>query len=184
MTRREAVHLLSGAAAAACFTSTLSGVSSPLPLDFRMTDGSVPPLAPGEATSPERVALIDAFKRRSDGLEKKFEARTLKSDWRMLIGCSSLKRVEAFRWFCICTVVVGSATTMKNSLLLEMSLAHACGYFRRIENAFPAALSCPKLIADGSSTISRSSRRSRYQVLEMVPDWHYKLSKICVMSLE
>ena len=48
-----------------------------------MTDGSVPPLAPGEATSPERVALIDAFKRRSDGLEKKFEARTLKSDWRM-----------------------------------------------------------------------------------------------------
>jgi len=33
--------------------------------------------------SPERTALIEAFKKQSDGLEKKFEARTHKSDWVM-----------------------------------------------------------------------------------------------------
>jgi len=33
--------------------------------------------------SAERLALIDEFKKKSDGLEKKFEARTHKSDWVM-----------------------------------------------------------------------------------------------------
>jgi predicted peptidase len=33
--------------------------------------------------SPERTALIEAFKKQSEGLEKKFEARTHKSDWAM-----------------------------------------------------------------------------------------------------
>jgi predicted peptidase len=33
--------------------------------------------------SPERLALIEAFKKQSEGLEKKFEARTHKSDWAM-----------------------------------------------------------------------------------------------------
>jgi len=33
--------------------------------------------------SPERVALIEAFKKQSEGLENKFEARTHKSDWEM-----------------------------------------------------------------------------------------------------
>ncbi len=33
--------------------------------------------------SPERTALIEAFKKQSEGLEKKFEARTHKSDWVM-----------------------------------------------------------------------------------------------------
>jgi predicted peptidase len=33
--------------------------------------------------SPERIALIEAFKKQSEGLEKKFEARTHKSDWVM-----------------------------------------------------------------------------------------------------
>lgn len=33
--------------------------------------------------SPERIALIDAFKTRSEGIEKTFEARTHKSDWVM-----------------------------------------------------------------------------------------------------
>jgi predicted peptidase len=33
--------------------------------------------------SPERVALIDAFKKQSEGLETKFEARSHKSDWVM-----------------------------------------------------------------------------------------------------
>jgi predicted peptidase len=42
-----------------------------------------PPLAPGAPNSPQRIALIDAFKQRADGIEKKFEARTHKSDWAM-----------------------------------------------------------------------------------------------------
>ena len=33
--------------------------------------------------SPERLAAIEAFKKQSDGLEKKFEARSYKSDWTM-----------------------------------------------------------------------------------------------------
>ena len=33
--------------------------------------------------SPERMALIEAFKNQSEGLQKKFEARTYKSDWVM-----------------------------------------------------------------------------------------------------
>ena len=41
---------------------------------------AAPPLAPGAPNSPERVALIDAFRRQSEGLQDKFEARTHKSD--------------------------------------------------------------------------------------------------------
>jgi hypothetical protein len=33
--------------------------------------------------SAERLALIEAFKTKSEGLDKKFEARTHKSDWVM-----------------------------------------------------------------------------------------------------
>ena len=44
---------------------------------------SKPALAPGAPQSPERTALIDAFKRRSDGIDKLFEARTHKSDFVM-----------------------------------------------------------------------------------------------------
>jgi predicted peptidase len=42
-----------------------------------------PPLAPGMPNSPERLARIDDFKKRSEGLQDKFEARTYKSDWTM-----------------------------------------------------------------------------------------------------
>ena len=33
--------------------------------------------------SPGRLALIDDFRKKSDGLEKKFEVRSYKSDWLM-----------------------------------------------------------------------------------------------------
>jgi predicted peptidase len=46
-------------------------------------DDPTPPLAPGAPLSPQRLALIDAFKEKSAGLEKNFEARTHKSDWVM-----------------------------------------------------------------------------------------------------
>lgn len=43
----------------------------------------IPPLAPGAPNSPERTALIDDFKKRSEGLQDKFEARTFKSNGTM-----------------------------------------------------------------------------------------------------
>jgi len=46
-------------------------------------DDATPPLAPGAPNSPERLALIEAFKKESEGLEKNYEARTYKSDWVM-----------------------------------------------------------------------------------------------------
>jgi predicted peptidase len=46
-------------------------------------DESTQPLAAGAPMSPERVALIEAFKKQSQGLEQKYEARTYKSDWTM-----------------------------------------------------------------------------------------------------
>lgn len=44
---------------------------------------STPRLAPGAPKSAARLALIDAFLKRSEGLQNKFEAREHKSDWVM-----------------------------------------------------------------------------------------------------
>jgi predicted peptidase len=86
ITRRKALRLLSSASAAACFAPTLSGFHlSPAARTFALMPGddAAPPLAPGAPNSPERLALIETFKKQSEGLEKKFEARTHKSDWTM-----------------------------------------------------------------------------------------------------
>lgn len=84
MMRRKALRLLSSASAGAWFTV------SPIARNFSVAftpsaanENSVPPLAPGAPTSPERMALIEAFKKQSEGLQKKFEPRTHKSDWAM-----------------------------------------------------------------------------------------------------
>jgi predicted peptidase len=84
ITRRAVVRLLGSASAAA-----LCAAARPRPYQMlasvpdQAQAGLTPPLAPGGPTSPERLALIEAFKKQSDGLEKKFEARTYKSDWVM-----------------------------------------------------------------------------------------------------
>src|SRR6202790_1569550 len=44
---------------------------------------AIPALAPGAPNSPERTALIDDFKKRSEGIQEKYEARTYKSDLTM-----------------------------------------------------------------------------------------------------
>jgi len=44
---------------------------------------ATPPLAPGAPTSSERMALIEAFRRDSNGLDKRFEKRVHKSAWTM-----------------------------------------------------------------------------------------------------
>lgn len=81
ITRREAVRHLASASAGACFAASQLGLGFSLAPDASAaTDDSNPPLAPGAPTSPERTALIDAFKKQSEGLQNKFEARNHKSD--------------------------------------------------------------------------------------------------------
>jgi predicted peptidase len=81
ITRREAVCLLGSASAGALFVPGLN--FSIAPHASAANHDSTPLLAPGAPMSPERVALIEAFKKQSEGLENKFEARTHKSDWEM-----------------------------------------------------------------------------------------------------
>ena len=86
MTRREAISLLGaasvGAASGAWLAATQTGRNFSIAPNASAADKdeSTPTLALGAPTSPERMALIEAFKKQSDGLEKKFEARTYKSD--------------------------------------------------------------------------------------------------------
>jgi len=84
MTRREAVRLLSSASAGAWLAAGQIGFNfSIAPNASAAKDDSTPPLAPGAPNSPERLALVDAFRKKSEGLQDKFEARTHKSDWVM-----------------------------------------------------------------------------------------------------
>jgi predicted peptidase len=86
ITRREAVRLLGSASAGAWFAAAQIGFNfsiAPNASAAAVKDTKTPPLAPGAPTSPERMALIEAFKKQSEGLERKFEARTHKSDWEM-----------------------------------------------------------------------------------------------------
>ena len=70
MTRREALAVLGSMAVGTLVMPTIQG-------------DSTPPLAPGAPDSPERVALIDAFKAKSGNIPKEFEPRIHKSDWTM-----------------------------------------------------------------------------------------------------
>jgi len=86
MTRRKVVCLLGSVSAAAWFSAAQSGFGFSAPsAAFGAPDkeAPTPPLAPGAPASPERRALIEAFKKQSEGLQEKYEARSYKSDWVM-----------------------------------------------------------------------------------------------------
>jgi predicted peptidase len=85
ISRREAVRLLGSASAGAWFAAAQMGLDLSMApkASAAANDDATPRLAPGAPVSPERLALIEAFKKQSEGLEKKFEARTHKSDWAM-----------------------------------------------------------------------------------------------------
>ena len=77
-TRRQALLMCGAGLASTC---TARGLSfAPAMVD---SSDSTPPLAPGAPNSPQRTALIDAFRKRSEGLQERFEARAQKSDWTM-----------------------------------------------------------------------------------------------------
>lgn len=75
-TRREALGLLGSFSAGALLTPGLHTWLS------RQGDAT-PPLAPGTPQSAERLALIEDFKKRSEGVPAGFEARSHKADWSM-----------------------------------------------------------------------------------------------------
>ena len=84
ISRREAVCLLGSASAAGWFASQ-TGLTLPpeAKTSSSAKDGASPSLVPGTPTSPERLALIDAFRKESEGVQNSYEARTHKSDWTM-----------------------------------------------------------------------------------------------------
>jgi predicted peptidase len=79
ITRREAIGLL-GSISAGALLGRLGSDESRVSIE---QGDSPPPLAPGTPMSPTRIALVDAFRKKSEGIENKFEARTHKSDWVM-----------------------------------------------------------------------------------------------------
>ena len=84
ITRREAVRLLGSASVGAWCAATETGLNfvlSPRAVAGKLD--SMPRLAPGAPKSAERLALIDAFLKRSEGLQNKYEAREHKSEWLM-----------------------------------------------------------------------------------------------------
>lgn len=74
-TRREALGLLGSMSLGAWLTPDLRSLLA--------QGDTLVPLAPGAPTSPERLALIDAFKKASEGIDTRFEARTLTRDREM-----------------------------------------------------------------------------------------------------
>jgi predicted peptidase len=84
ITRRKALRLLGSASAGAWFAATQFGLNLISATNASASNHDfTPALAPGTPASPERLALVSAFEKRSEGLQDKFEARTHKSDWVM-----------------------------------------------------------------------------------------------------
>ena len=77
ISRRQVLHSIGVGLAAACVKRSFS-------LEPKIAAGdATPPLAPGAPNSPERLAIIDGFKKDSEGLQDKYEARTHKADFTM-----------------------------------------------------------------------------------------------------
>jgi predicted peptidase len=86
ITRREALGLIGSISTAALVAQgrSLGAMLPSLGSSANILQGDVtPPLAPGAPSSTERLALIDAFKRKAEGIDATFEARTHRSDWEM-----------------------------------------------------------------------------------------------------
>ena len=81
ISRRTAVRWIASASAAATHPGFFSAARN---IFADAKDDPAPALAAGAPTSPERLALIETFRKQSDGLDKKFEARSQKDDWTML----------------------------------------------------------------------------------------------------
>jgi acetyl esterase/lipase len=81
ITRREVVHGLCSASATAWLAAQVGINFSIVPIAAAAAkDDSAPPLAPVAPMSRKRMVLIDAFTKQSEGVQNRFEARTLNRD--------------------------------------------------------------------------------------------------------
>jgi predicted peptidase len=78
LSRRQALQMYAAGLATAWAGCGLSGA-----LESATNSDATPPLARGTPNSSERTALVEDFRKRSEGLQAKFEARTYKGDWTM-----------------------------------------------------------------------------------------------------
>lgn len=86
MTRRDAISRLASASVGVYLTAIQTPAAFLVTRNAATTpskDDGTPPLSPGAPMSSERLALIEAFKQQSEGLENKYEARSYKGDWSM-----------------------------------------------------------------------------------------------------
>jgi poly(3-hydroxybutyrate) depolymerase len=84
MTRRETIRLLGCASGGAWFGAARESRNFlPAASAWATKEESSPRLAAGSPTSAERTALIEVFRKQSEGLEEKYEARTHNGDWVM-----------------------------------------------------------------------------------------------------
>src|SRR4051812_5771399 len=81
--RRQALELLGSLSAASLLARRADALGSLVNAAASPQQEPTPALAPGAPTSPERLAFIERFNQKSDGLDARFEARTHKSDWTM-----------------------------------------------------------------------------------------------------
>src|SRR5882724_7205067 len=80
ITRRTTLRLIGSASTASLLAVTHLNSFVRIASASSTADDLTPSLAPGTPNSPERLALIDAFRKQSDALEKNFEPHTHNSD--------------------------------------------------------------------------------------------------------
>jgi hypothetical protein len=105
-TRREALRMCGAGLAAACARRAFG-----LPSSTAASSDTAPALAAGAPNSPERTVLIDNFRRRSEGLQDKFEPRAYKDDWTMPYR-SARRQPASCPWFFISAAAAVWATTI------------------------------------------------------------------------
>jgi hypothetical protein len=187
ITRREAVRLLGSASAGAWYAATQTGFNFALSSKAAATRlDSTPTLASGTPKSPERLALIDVFLKRSEGLQNKFEAREHKSDWVMPYR---LFHPETTRKAPLVLYLHGGGG-LGDDNLKQLSLGNRFGtrvwLLPENQKRFPCYVLAPQTdrgwIRYDFATTSRNSLRRSFQVSETVHDWLWKSSMSCVAS--
>ena len=143
--RREAVRLLGAATAATLCAAQSRSMIHFLAAKPAKDDQVTPVLAPGAPTSPERLALIETFRKESEGLEKKFEARTYKSDWEMPYR---LFRPEVASGRLPLVVYLHGSGGLGDDNLKQLALGNIFGtrmwLLPRNQNAFPCYVLAPQ----------------------------------------
>ena len=173
ITRREVVHGLCSASATAWLAAQVGINFSIVPIAAAAAkDDSAPPLAPVAPMSRKRMVLIDAFTKQSEGVQNRFEARTLNRDrampyrlfrpqasWNAAAGGLSPRQ----RW---------TGRRQSKAARPRQYLVRAFGCSRRTKKLFPAMFSLHSPTADGSAMIRRRWK-------EVSSRWSKVPDKVC-----